>query len=317
MKFTYAFLIPVLMVLLSCNSKNNSKTKNIENLSDTIASIDNTNGNSAIKSTDEINSEILNNYVVGDFIVQTLLEKPIIYGKNGVITSLHLITKETNNTNSIYNNQTHSMDLSFFENGKLSMKSEFLGREKHGEWIMCWQNGNVCYSNTYVEGSKEGTWVTYYENGVVKSKISYLNNKRHGAVESYLNNGKLQSKTEYSNGIAIGNESQSVNTEYDSTDSNEEENDMSRNIKSAEELEVADKKLNAIYKQVIAVLNETEKTALRHEQRKWIKNRDISCEEETKDSKGGSLYNAFLNNCEKEKTEKRIEELNDILQSKE
>ena len=30
----------------------------------------------------------------------------------------------------------------------------------------------------------------------------------------------------------------------------------------------------------------------------------------------GSLYNAFLNNCEKEKTEKRIQELNDILQFK-
>jgi uncharacterized protein YecT (DUF1311 family) len=41
----------------------------------------------------------------------------------------------------------------------------------------------------------------------------------------------------------------------------------------------------------------------------------VSCEEETKDM-NGSLYNAFLNNCEKEKTEKRISELNDILESK-
>jgi uncharacterized protein YecT (DUF1311 family) len=112
-------------------------------------------------------------------------------------------------------------------------------------------------------------------------------------------------------------ETQTVNQEYDSTDSNEDVNDMSSNIKSADELEVADKKLNAIYKQVMALLNETEKTELRHEQRKWIKYRDISCGEETKDSKGGSLYNALLNNCEKEKTEKRIEELIEILESKE
>ncbi|MFV8390739.1 lysozyme inhibitor LprI family protein [Flavobacterium sp. LB1P71] len=110
------------------------------------------------------------------------------------------------------------------------------------------------------------------------------------------------------------NEIQYPNIESDSTN-REDLNDMSSNIKSADELEVADKKLNAIYKKVMAILNETEKTELRHEQRKWIKYRDVSCDEETKDMKG-SLYNAFFNNCEKEKTEKRIEELNDILQSK-
>ncbi|MEO8240332.1 MAG: lysozyme inhibitor LprI family protein [Flavobacterium sp.] len=94
------------------------------------------------------------------------------------------------------------------------------------------------------------------------------------------------------------------------------ENDMGSNIKSADELEVADKKLNTLYKQVMSVLDESEKTTLRNEQRKWIKYRDISCEEETKDM-NGSLYNAFLNNCLTEKTEKRIEELNEILESKE
>jgi uncharacterized protein (TIGR02145 family) len=103
--------------------------------------------------------------------------------------------------------------------------------------------------------------------------------------------------------------------EEDSTDSSEDENDMTRNIKSANELEVADENLNLIYKQVLAVLNESEKTTLKYEQRKWIKYRDVSCEEETKDM-DGSMYNAFLNNCKKEKTEKRIEELNEILESK-
>jgi len=129
------------------------------------------------------------------------------------------------------------------------------------------------------------------------------------------NNSKANNIENLSDTIAIDYESQSVNTEYNSTDSTEEVNDLSSNINSADELEVEDKKLNAIYKQVMAVLNETEKTELRHKQRKWIKYRDISCEEETKDM-NGSLYNAFLNNCQKEKTEKRIEELRGILQSK-
>lgn len=116
--------------------------------------------------------------------------------------------------------------------------------------------------------------------------------------------------------VNVSNNTQTSSNENDSTDNSEDDNDMTRNIKSGEELEVADKKLNTIYKQVMSLLNETEKTTLRHEQRKWIKYRDISCEEETKDMKG-SMYVGFLNNCEKEKTEKRIEELKDILQSKE
>jgi hypothetical protein len=85
------------------------------------------------------------------------------------------------------------------------------------------------------------------------------------------NNSETNSIENLSDTIAIGYDSQSVNTEYNSTDSNEDVNDMSSNIKSAEELEVADKKMKAIYKQVMAVLDETEKTELRHEQRKWIK----------------------------------------------
>lgn len=152
-----------------------------------------------------------------------------------------------------------------------------------------------------------------------KEKVKmYWKNTEDGMLEKVT---KLMDENEKkvrptSDNIDFSNETQTLNNEYESTDNTEKVNDLSSNINSADELEVADKKLNAIYKQVMAVLNETEKTELRHKQRKWIKYRDISCEEETKDM-NGSLYNAFLNNCQKEKTEKRIEELRDILQSKE
>jgi antitoxin component YwqK of YwqJK toxin-antitoxin module len=205
MKLTYAFLLPIAIILLSCNSKNDSETNDFENLNYTIAPQEITDTNPAISSTDEINAEILKKYVVEDFIIQTLLKKPIVYGENGIISSLSLITRQTNNTYCIYNNQTHTRNLSFFENGKLSMKTEFLGREKNGEWITCYENGKVYHSEIYVEGSREGTWLIYYENGKVKSKTSYSDNKRHGAFEYYLNDGKIQSKAEYNNGVAVGN----------------------------------------------------------------------------------------------------------------
>ncbi len=137
-----------------------------------------------------------------------------------------------------------------------------------------------------------------------------------GISSDTTNPVKLENSYSTSNNyVSNSTEIQTESIEKDSSYSSEDENDMTQNIKSADELEVADKKLNIIYKQVMNVLNEIEKTALRHEQRKWIKYRDISCEEETKEM-NGSMYNAFLNNCKKEKTDKRIQELNEILESK-
>lgn len=112
-------------------------------------------------------------------------------------------------------------------------------------------------------------------------------------------------------------EVQTPNNENNTNNSTYNASDISYNIKSENELEIADKNLNTIYKQVMAALNESEKTALSLEQKKWMKYRDISCEEETRDLKEGNLYMGFLNNCKKEKTDKRIGELNDILDSKE
>ncbi|MFD2941825.1 lysozyme inhibitor LprI family protein [Flavobacterium notoginsengisoli] len=135
-----------------------------------------------------------------------------------------------------------------------------------------------------------------------------------------LSKAKVSNDNYSSENISEGGNSTEIQTpdnEKNTNNSTYNASEISYNIKSEDELRIADKKLNIIYEQVMAVLNETEKTALRLEQRKWIKHRDISCEEETRDLRGGNLYMGFLNNCKKEATEKRIGELNDILESKE
>lgn len=135
-----------------------------------------------------------------------------------------------------------------------------------------------------------------------------------------LSKDKLSEDTYSVENISEGEnltEVQTPNNENNTNNSTYNASDISYNIKSENELEIADKNLNTIYKQVMAALNESEKTALSLEQKKWMKYRDISCEEETRDLKEGNLYMGFLNNCKKEKTDKRIGELNDILDSKE
>jgi uncharacterized protein YecT (DUF1311 family) len=94
-------------------------------------------------------------------------------------------------------------------------------------------------------------------------------------------------------------------------------NQMQLNIKSGDKYVIVDKNLNDVYKQVMAVLTQSKKTALKHEQRNWIKLRDSICSKEGIGLEGGTMYTQVINNCLIEKTNERIKELNEILKSKE
>lgn len=192
------YLLLFFIVFVSCNQKSN----NLKIEEEIIASELKENDSSSVEV---INNNILKTYLDGNFIVETFLDNPIRYHENGIISDLNLITKETNNTFSIYNNQTHKMHLSFFENGKLYMKSEFLGGQKHGEWVVCYKNSNVHYSSMYVDGSREGTWITYYENGKIWKSLNYGLDKLNGLSYVYSSDGKILFKGEYKKGIAVGN----------------------------------------------------------------------------------------------------------------
>jgi antitoxin component YwqK of YwqJK toxin-antitoxin module len=85
------------------------------------------------------------------------------------------------------------------------MKSEFLGGQKHGEWIVCYENSNVHYSSMYVDGSREGTWFTYYENGKIWKSFNYELDKLNGLSIVYSSDGKILFKGEYKKGVAVGN----------------------------------------------------------------------------------------------------------------
>ena len=78
----------------------------------------------------------------------------------------------------------------------------------------------------------------------------------------------------------------------------------------------ADKELNVVYKQVMSVLGETEKVALKNAQRKWIKMKESSCEKELKEYEGGSMAPMIYHLCLEEKTKKRTKELRGMLRGR-
>ncbi|XZO01448.1 MAG: lysozyme inhibitor LprI family protein [Microcoleus sp.] len=78
--------------------------------------------------------------------------------------------------------------------------------------------------------------------------------------------------------------------------------------------ELADKRLNDVYKQLIAKLNGEEKALLAEAQLGWIKVRDNSCEFEVYKNRGGTGYQGFLNECLERMTKQRTAELEKYLQ---
>ncbi|MEK0195428.1 MAG: DUF1311 domain-containing protein [Oscillatoriales cyanobacterium] len=73
--------------------------------------------------------------------------------------------------------------------------------------------------------------------------------------------------------------------------------------------ELADKRLNDVYKQLIAKLSKEEKALLAEAQLGWIKVRDNSCEFEVYRNRGGSGFSGFLNECLERSTKQRTAEL--------
>ena len=78
--------------------------------------------------------------------------------------------------------------------------------------------------------------------------------------------------------------------------------------------ELADKRLNEVYKQLIAKLSKEEKALLSESQLGWIKVRDNTCEFEVYRNRGGSGFQGFLNECLERATKQRTAELEKYLQ---
>ena len=73
--------------------------------------------------------------------------------------------------------------------------------------------------------------------------------------------------------------------------------------------EAADKRLNDVYKQLIAKLSKEDKALLLEAQLGWIKQRDYTCEFEVYRNRGGSGFQGFLNECLERSTKQRTAEL--------
>ena len=200
----FAIIVFCFLFLSGCNQSNKSQ------IDDDVAK-GNTTSKSEISPTEnssqknltveEINQNILNTYIDGVFEIEKELDNPIRYHENGLISDIHLCTRETNNSICIYKNSQHEKGISFYENGKLSHLSERMGGKYHGQQIDYWENGQIQHEVLYHYGNKQGEEISYFMDGTVFLKWNYKNGEKDGNFYCYYPNGKLKETAEYSNGI--------------------------------------------------------------------------------------------------------------------
>lgn len=191
--FKYVLLI---FVFISCKNKENVDVNPSINGKE--------NSVSKTLTTQEINDVLINKYVDGEFILNIQSDKPILYHKNGLISSISLISKETNNVTDLYNSNQHRKTICFYENGGNRLKSEYIGRFQHGEQLMYYENGQLSNKSNFENGRKEGEQLKYYRDGKIQSTLNYLNDKREGECIGFYSNGTISFKSNYTNGVAIG-----------------------------------------------------------------------------------------------------------------
>ena len=80
--------------------------------------------------------------------------------------------------------------------------------------------------------------------------------------------------------------------------------------------QAADRRLNDVYRQLVAKLNRQQRSVLYQEQIKWIKSRDKNCQSEVYGNRGGTGYQGFLNECLERKTRQRTAELENYLRKR-
>ena len=78
----------------------------------------------------------------------------------------------------------------------------------------------------------------------------------------------------------------------------------------------ADTELNKVYKQLLKVLNENEKSLLIKAQKNWLKFRDSHCNFVTAQYVGGSIMPLIYSTCLEDCTKNRIRDLKSSLKSK-
>jgi uncharacterized protein len=126
-------------------------------------------------------------YQVKDTISNILHGRYISYFLNGAIES----------KGQFVNNETTGVWEFYFETGNLRMRGILRSNSNYGLWEYFYENGQKSMEGTIDGKLKEGIWKIYYESGDLKETGEYAANKRTGLWKTFFEDGTLRGEIEY------------------------------------------------------------------------------------------------------------------------
>jgi antitoxin component YwqK of YwqJK toxin-antitoxin module len=85
---------------------------------------------------------------------------------------------------------------SYYANGKLWDKLQFLNGKQHGEQLYYHSNGKLNYKHQHLNGKNHGEQIGYYDNGELYYKNYYINDKYVSEKEWLEHKHKTKSLTD-------------------------------------------------------------------------------------------------------------------------
>jgi len=126
-------------------------------------------------------------YQVKDTISNILQGRYVSYFLNGHIES----------KGQFINNETTGVWEFYFETGNLRMRGILRQNSNYGLWEYFYENGQKSMEGTIDGKLKEGIWKIYYESGELKEMGEYKANKRTGLWNTYFEDGAKRGEIEY------------------------------------------------------------------------------------------------------------------------
>ncbi len=126
-------------------------------------------------------------YQVKDTFQNVLQGRYLSYFLNGFIES----------KGQFVNNETAGVWEFYFETGNLRMRGILRQNSNYGKWEYFYENGLKSMEGLVNGKNKEGDWKIYYESGKLKEQGEYVENKRTGLWTSFFEDGSKRGEAQY------------------------------------------------------------------------------------------------------------------------
>jgi len=127
-------------------------------------------------------------YQVKDTITNVLQGRYISYFLNGNMES----------KGQFVNNETSGVWEFYYETGNIKMRGILRQNSNYGRWEYFYEGGQKSMEGTINNKLREGIWLIYYESGDLKETGEYRDNKRAGLWKTFFEDGVLRGEIEYS-----------------------------------------------------------------------------------------------------------------------